>query len=575
MSHTQSFFETLTDEQLRSYLNSRWSQDRNYARQELEKRRQNRARQSNAAVEALNNRVGNVQLNNVQNSGIINAIHAQDTQLSQSILNLRNDIIRQRADYENRMRQLQTDNVSQVQAILAENAARQRAIEQEMRSQQISHEEAMQQTRIRTQEALQRMEQESQQRTAEAVRQVHSDMNSRISRVQQELSDQIAAQDRQIDQLQTAHNALVAAITTENQRREARLQRAQEYWNAANAVISEADRFNRENHHNWQEEQRNELTIQLSDVADDIANRSDQTACDNGRDLFRAAMEYRANVVAEERQWQLELSAAQDVADTTQVEIDLSRELNVRAEDENGKPYTQTIDVDYWTCGDLNRIRSNHAELQEMLKQPGLTRQQIADLHALAENYRQQVECARAYAVQAQQASIDREDMMEEAVTTVEETTGTLHREWCEYFNGDARLGRRLYLRSHTGEQIVLTVEPVVEDGMVRNSCRMEFLSYGDEVHDAHAAGQMAENLTEAMNEAGLGLSKPDCTADPQGHDPAPDHGQRDQIRWVKPADTEAVAALTQIKPVQQVPVDLIQTEHHILPNAKPARTGV
>ena len=575
MSHTQSFFESLTDEQLRSYLNSRWSQDRNYARQELERRRQNRAQQSNAAIDALNNRIGNVQPDNVQNPSILNAINNQNAQLHQSVLELRADISQQRVNYENQIRQLQANNAAQVQALQAENAAQQRAMEQALHAQQISQEEALRQTRRRTQEALQRMERDSRERIAAAVHQVRDDMNSRISRVQQDLSNQIADQSRQIEQLHTAHNTLVAAMATENQRRDARLQRAQEYLYAANAVIAEADRFNRENHHNWQQNLRNQLTAQLSDVTADIQDRSDQAASSNGRDLFRAAMEYRANVVAEERQWQLELSAAQDVAATTQDEIDLSRELNVQAEDEHGNVYTQTIDVDYWTCGDLSRIRANHAELQEMLKQPGLSREQIADLQMLAENYRQQVERARAYAVQARQASFDREDMLEEAVMTVEQTTGTLHRDWCEYFNGDARLGRRLYLRAHTGEQIVLTVEPVAEDGMVRNSCRMEFLSYGSQVHDAGEASNMAEILTDALNDVGLGVSKPDCTANPHGHDPAPDVGQTDQISWVKPGDTDADAALTQITPVQQVPADLAQTERRILPHARPARTGV
>ena len=558
MSHTLDYYERLSDDQLLMFMRSSNEEYRRLATEAWRRRTHNRAVRSQNALNAINalvNQTGNrvvqsVQTQGVQNSEIITALRRQNETLQQSINAARQSVNEMQEEYDRRIRSLQTEQAQQMQTLRIQ----------------------MDQERITAANALQQLEEDNKVRTQAAVRAVTEDVQRRIGAVRNEMNAQIAAQQDAVNHLQSDFEALVSHISNDTEARNRRIQQARDYLEAARAVISETDRFNEENQHSWQADRRDELLQMEQDTVSDINNHADQVAMTDGRDLFRNALEYRSNVIAEEQRWQIEMIAADNAVDAAEAAMELSRQITVSAEDDDGNTVTETIDVDYWTCGDLTRINRNLVALRGLMDQPELTHEQLLSISELAENYRDQIEQARLFALQARQFSYDREGMLEAAVDSVIERLGNVHQVWQENYADDERLGRRVYLEADTGERIVLTAEPVVRDGKIRNEVRYEILSTGYTVHSAADANQFTNILYEALRDVeGMELSAPTCTCVPR---PAEDHGQSNPELWKRPSKEEADAARRHVTPERPA----LPAEQQLLPERQPGapqRQGV
>jgi hypothetical protein len=104
-------------------------------------------------------------------------------------------------------------------------------------------------------------------------------------------------------------------------------------------------------------------------------------------------------VHADEREWQLRHSTAQQCVDAANNDLEISRIIEADG---------MEIDVDYWTCGDLRRIEAQLNSLEMLLENPNLTHDELASIGELAETYRQEISASVTFAMQAVQCSRDR-----------------------------------------------------------------------------------------------------------------------------------------------------------------------
>lgn len=518
MSHTLEYYQRMDTEQLIHEMNhARYTVDRQRARQVYEARiraqkekEEARSRQRNAAlntqITALQNRIDNLAH---QNSDMTNVIRQQNADLRNMQQAHDRQVAEMRTDYNRRIAQLSKENREAIQDL--ENRM------------------------VNEQEVLQEAIDENFRRTTRMISDVKENLASQINAVHMALSNQIASQQSRIDDLDDKFAKLEHS---DQQIRE----NAQEYLEAAVELINATIEYNNENRHNWRSGDLAELLNERNNVLTDLAGGmlTVGVARRDARGLFEAALRYRANVHADEREWQLRHAMAQQCVDAARNDLEISRKIEVDG---------MEVSVDYWTCGDLQRIEARLDELQEMLDNPNLTNQELEAVAELAETYRQEISVAVTFAMQALQCSLDRKDLLGIAIDHIENTMGNLHPEWEEYFAGDQRLGYRVYLTApETGERVVLTAEPCADRTDIRNQFRFEILSVGAYVHNAMEADTFTRSIAQALREIdGCIFTAPACTNQVA---PAADNGQGSNAVWSNPSKDSKAAAMGNATPV-------------------------
>lgn len=539
MSHSIEYYQRMSTEQLIHEMNHAvYTVDRNRARQvynaRIEQQRQQEKERSNSQIAAMT-----TQMNNLQSR--LNNLTHQNADMS--------SIIRQQSD---ELRNLQHMHAQQVSAMRSDYNRRIQQVNAENRQALARLEEQM----VNEDAKLRATIDENFQRTTRMISDVNSSLTNRINTIHANLSAQIADQQNQINSLDAKFQAL---HHNDHQLRENTL----EFVDSAVALINSTIEYNNANRHNWRSGDLQALINTRDHVQTDLNSGmlAVGVARAQARDLFEQALRYRANVYADEREWQLRLATAQQCIDAANNDLEISRIIEADG---------MEVDVDYWTCGDLRRITDQLNDLQAMLENPNLTNEELDGIGALAETYRQEISASVSFAMQAVQCSRDRKELLEIAIDHIEHTVGNLHPVWQEYFSGDNRLGYRVYLTApQTGERVVLTAEPSTERTDIRNQFRFDILSTGASVHNAADADSFTHAIAQALNEVeGCEFTTPNCTNQSM---PAADNGQGNQTIWRTPDAHTQDAARAQATPVhaQRVPRPTPRPVHTFTPQTQ------
>lgn len=532
MSHSIQYYQAMDTEQLVREMNHAfWDVDRKRARQVYEDRMgqqrvQERIRDAGnqnlqRSINNLNDRINSL---NSTNAELRRVINNQNQDLASMHETNYQQIVAMRREYSQTIDRMQQEHLASMRTLEGQIEASVQRSEQQMAS--------------RMNEAIRESEHRSNQLVNDAV----NALNSRINRVHQEVSTQIARQQEQISNLESGF----ASLHQDNRQLH---QQAVEYRDAALAVLNAAIEYNNANQHNWRQNELNDLLRLRDHIRADLNDGGmlsiGQTRHD-ARQLFEDALAYRANVYADEREWQLRHAAAQQRIDEAMLNLDASR--HIEADD-------MDIDVDYWTCGDLRRIESQLQELQSLANQPGISNTDLEHICDLADTYRQEIVRAVQFAMKARQFSFDRKDLLEEAINHISSRFGTIRREWEEYFAGDERFGYRVYLTSPSGERIVLTAEPVngaQDGGDIRNQFRYDILSVGNSIHNAAEARAFMQDLESALQGLeGCTFTAASCT---NRAEPAQDNGQGNRQVWKNPTQAQVQSAAQQATPTPVTP---------------------
>lgn len=517
MSHTVEYYQRMDTAQLIHEMNHAfWDVDRKRARKVYEDRIREQEQKDRERSDRQSTDLNN-HLNGLQNR--INGLAHQNADLTRIIRQQNTDLQNMQTAHNQQVAAMRTDYNRRIKQVNDENRAAIHNLEVRM---------------VNEDEKLRTAINDNFQRTTRMINDVNADLTQRINTIHQDLSSQLSAQQRRIDDLDNRFQAL---HHNDQQLRD----NAMEYLEAAVELINSTIEYNNANLHSWRSDELQELISLRNHVHSDLNSGmlAVGTARAGARSLFEQALRYRANVYADEREWQLRHATAQQCIDAAYNDLVISRTI-----DADG----MEIDVDYWTCGDLRRIENHLHELEMLIENPNLTHDELSGIGELAEMYRQEISVAVAFAMQAVQCSRDRKELLEIAVEHIENTMGILHPEWQEYFAGDSRLGYRVYLTSpQTGERVVLTAEPSADQTDIRNQFRFEILSTGTSVHNAQAATAFTNSLAQALSEIdGCVFTSPTCTNQAA---PAADNGQGNRFVWSSPDGSTQTAAMEHATP--------------------------
>ena len=532
MSHSIDYYQSMsTDELIREMNHAYWNVDRQRARQVYEARmREQRRREqvSSSNLQRLNQNITSL-------TNQVNTLSGVNANLRRIIENQNQNLVRMQQGVSRQITELQRDYSQRVDRMQEEHRTAMRTLENQIETAVFRSEQELE-ARMNT--AIQ----ESERRTDQLVSDAANALNSRINRVHEAVSQQLAEQQAQINTLEAGY----AALRQEDQQL---YQQAVEYRDAALAVINATIDYNNANQHNWRQEDLSALLSLRDNIQADLQSHgmlSIGATRMQARQLFEGAMAYRANVYADQREWQLRQAAAQQSVSEAMIDLDASRHIEVDDMD---------IDVDYWTCGDLHRIEEQLQQLQSLADQPGTSNSDLEHIGQLAETYRQEIQRAVQFAMQARQFSFDRKELLEEAVSHITARFGTIRPEWEEYFAGDERFGYRVYLTAPSGERLVLTAEPVSNaqgEGDIRNQFRYDILSVGNSIHNSQEARAFMQDLERALQDLeGCRFTTASCTNTAA---PAQDNGQSNHQVWRNPTPAQVQTAAQRATPTPAAP---------------------
>ena len=532
MSHTIDYYQRMsTDELIREMNHAYWNVDRQRARQVYEARMKEQRRReqvSSSNLQRLNQNITSL-------TNQVNTLSGTNANLRRIIESQNQNLVRMQQGVNQQITDLQREYSQRVDRMQEEHRTAMRTLENQMETAIYRSEQEME-ARMNT--AIQ----ESERRTDQLVSDAANALNSRINRVHEAVSAQLAEQQAQINTLESGY----AALRQEDQQL---YQQAVEYRDAALAIINATIDYNNANQHNWRQDDLNALLSLRDNIQADLQSRgmlSIGATRVQARQFFEGAMAYRANVYADQREWQLRQAAAQQTVSEAMIDLNASRHIEVDGMD---------IDVDYWTCGDLRRIEEQLQQLQSLADQPGTSNSDLENIGLLAETYRQEIQRAVQFAMQARQFSFDRKELLEEAVNHIAARFGIIRPEWEEYFAGDERFGYRVYLTAPSGERIVLTAEPVSNaqgDGDICNQFRYDILSVGNSIHNSGEARAFMQDLESALQDLeGCRFTTASCTNTAA---PAQDNGQSNHQVWKNPTPAQVQTATQHATPAPAAP---------------------
>lgn len=436
-------------------------------------------------IDTLNRRVQSLTSTNTQ---LQNAINNANTQLQQ--MNTRHQTL---------IRQMQRDFTQRLADTDRENLRRLQDMENRHERNQVQLREQFTTALRRNEENTRNLVQTTAQALNDRMEEIQTQTNGRIDEVQTQVANV---------------RSMVEAMGADDAQRRAQ---AREIYQTALAVREETDAYNRANGHEWESVRRTEVvgaeeTTRLN--LDDAAQGAGLAARNLALTQLQHALIFREQVFAREREWQT--AHALTEAAVVEAQTLLSHSRSVSFGDE-------AVDVDHWTCGELSRIRSRIEALDERLKDPSVDAEQMADMRDLAMRYRNEIEEAVTFALQARQMSYARQDMLQIAVEHLEETEN-MHFVWSEFYGGDERLGRRSYVRSDSGLEIVLTAEPVPQpDGTIINQLRSDIIRYPAGLMNQARINTLQRNI---MNELEV-----DAGITTDGNEPTCSNGQIDRTQ--------------------------------------------
>lgn len=255
------------------------------------------------------------------------------------------------------------------------------------------------------------------------------------------------------------------------------------------------------------------------DIADtNVAQGLGEAALAQAQDLFLQMSELRAEVESRDQEWQ----AAKITADSAITVLTEQIRVNTDPEvvDEDGKKIEGvTLDVDFWSEGELSALRETVREMSARVSDTG-TPPSLAELRditereapSLDEKLTQIVSVAQA----RQMASQVRVNLAELVVSTLEESTGyTWEEGQAIYANGDQRRAFYSKLRHLDNSEIVVEVSP---DETGADSCVLRILSYDAGTPDEEERVRRAHAVADSLRQHGLKVGLP--TADREQPDP-------------------------------------------------------
>jgi hypothetical protein len=260
-----------------------------------------------------------------------------------------------------------------------------------------------------------------------------------------------------------------------------------------------------------------DLSRRLELADGNIAQGFGESALPQTQELYLELSDLRAEVELRDQEWQMARMTASSAVTVLQEQIRLNSNLDVA--DEDGSPIEGvTLDVDFWSEGELAELRAAAAALADRVAAED-NPPRLADLQQIIDRDVPELDgklteiVARAQA--RQWASQVRANLAELVVTTLEETTGySWEAGQAIYASGDQRRAFYSKLRHLDDSEIVVEVAP--DEG--GKSCVLRILSYDVGTPDEEERVRRAHAVVASLREQGLEVGVP--TAEREAPDP-------------------------------------------------------
>lgn len=224
-------------------------------------------------------------------------------------------------------------------------------------------------------------------------------------------------------------------------------------------------------------------------------------ARDYARQAFERALDFHQRLLQAEQAWQMDLRLTRQSVDTARAQLEASRVLALPECD---------VDVDRWTCGDLERLSGLLTGLEDTLKQPdGLSAADLSGIRAAAVQASRETDGAAGFALAAVTSSQDRADTAADLAHQLWESF-SLRVESHGYQGDDQRGAHRIHLKNPaTGFEMVITQTPQADgEGRVGNCLESDILCYGPYERNAAEADDLACRVLSTLGGDGLEQSE-------------------------------------------------------------------
>lgn len=224
-------------------------------------------------------------------------------------------------------------------------------------------------------------------------------------------------------------------------------------------------------------------------------------ARDYARQAFERALDFHQRLLQAEQAWQMDLRLTRQSVDTARAQLEASRVLALPECD---------VDVDRWTCGDLERLSGLLTGLEDTLKQPdGLSAADLSGIRAAAVQASRETDGAAGFALAAVTSSQDRANTAADLAHQLWESF-SLRVESHGYQGDDQRGAHRIHLKNPaTGFEMVITQTPQADgEGRVGNCLESDILCYGPYERNAAEADDLACRVLSTLGGDGLEQSE-------------------------------------------------------------------
>jgi hypothetical protein len=262
-----------------------------------------------------------------------------------------------------------------------------------------------------------------------------------------------------------------------------------------------------------------ELSSRLDFAEENVGQDRGEAALAQAQEIYLQLSELRAEVELRDQEWQAMRLAAGAAITLLQQQVRVNTTPD--AVDEKGEKIDgYTLDVDFWSEGELTELSETAAQLAARLtdtsRPPSVAElREIADRAAAGGELDEKLTSVVATAQARQIASQVRANLAELVVSTLEETAGYAWEEGqAIYAGGDERQAFYAKVRHLDNSEIVVEVAP--DDG--GKSCTLRILSYDAGLPDEEERVRRAHAVADSLRAHGLQAGLP--AADAEQPDP-------------------------------------------------------
>ncbi|MBC8236295.1 hypothetical protein H8E77_42650 [bacterium] len=394
---------------------------------------------------------------------------------------------------------IQRENIANLQRALEPLEQRQRTFQQAV----VNLHEDVRDMEMRTAQRLEEQQREMREMVQDTAGQLRQETQELIAEQEHRLTNLVEEERRTREQQMQDVNQRLDDIAANEQRK---VDLANSYIEAAEVLRDFIE--NNYRHEHFATGELNKLEEEIRRARGNVASRLPEAAISTAQHAYQELSNLRLRLEEMEQEWQFWRSRALESMKEMQSLVQRNRECS--ALDLEGKETGDSVDVNWWTNGKLEKLEEEISELitkiedEQDLSRTDELRQFVEQTTPDLKQRLEEIIAEARLEISGSQLRINIADLvvqaLEEKAFSVPE--GTYEGE--DYRNGYAAKTAHL-----DGSEVVITVTPI-EDEPGRNELRIH--SYDEDNLTEYELFERAKSVTQALRQRGLEVAEPQAT---------------------------------------------------------------